>query len=182
MDNLQSENIFQKMVVILKKTSHKLRIIIKRYAPLLPIAIGLYTLLYFLCGKGTAYMGAGLWTACLYAFMMRFCDDIADYQKDLQNDKAPIKLLWLSCGATVALIGVVLFSVLLKMYWLLLPCVLIILPLAVGKKKIDWIKLFFAPSIMIAITLSVFAMNIWVWILSLIVGVLDGVLIFIKSK
>ena len=182
MDNLQSENIFQKMVVILKKASSKTRIIIKRYAPLLPAAIGIYTLLYFLCGKGAVYVGVGFFAASLYALMMRFCDDIADYQKDLEKGKAPIKLLWLSCGATFALISVVLFSVFFKMWWLLLPCVLIIVPIAVGKKKIDWIKPFFTPSIIIAITLSVFTMNIWVWILALIIGVLDGLLIFIKSK
>lgn len=167
---------------MLKKFSQKTRIIIKRYTPLLPIAVSLYTLMYFLCGKGTAYIGAGFWTACLYAFMMRFCDDVADYQKDLQNGKAPIKLFWLACGATVSLIGIVLFSVLLKMWWLLLPCALIILPLAVGAKRMDWIKPFFTPSIIIAITLSVFTINIWMWILSLILGVLDGVLIFIKNK
>lgn len=166
----------------MKKTEKKRQILLKRYAPLLPIAVLIYTLLYVVCGIDGTYIGVGFWAACLYAFMMRFCDDIADYEKDVANGKAPIKLLWLSCGATAMLLGVVAISVILKLWWLLMPCAIIVLPLAVGKNKIDWIKPLFTPAIMLAIALSVFEINIYVWILAVLIGVADGILILVKRK
>ena len=166
----------------MKSTRQKWKIIVRRYAPLLPIAIGVYTLLYFLCGGGGLYIGVGFWMSCFYAFMMRFCDDIADYQKDLENNKAPLNLIWLSCGATAMLTGTILLSVIFKLWWLLLPCGLIITPLALGKKKSDWIKPLFAPTIVLAIAVSVFKINLFRWIFAIIVGVADGLLIFVKRK
>ena len=159
-----------------------LRLILKRYGLPLVITLVVYTLLYLFSGKGAAYFNVGFFTAIAYALLMRFTDDILDYEKDVVADKAPIKRHILIFGVVVSVVLVVLLTVFSAFWWLLLPLVLVSLLFIVKGVAADLLKMLFTPTVIVALTISVFNFNVWVWILAAVVFILDGILIYKRRK
>ena len=166
----------------MSKLPQKTKLIIKRYGLPILITLVIYTALYFLCGKGVPYVNKGLWIALLYACLMRFCDDVNDYEEDVKLGKAPIEKDILTWGVMVAVFVIVLLSMIGAFWWLILPLVLIELLLILKGLAADIIKPFFTPAVIITLTICVFEINIFTWILSVVLMIADGVLVFRRRK
>ena len=159
-----------------------MRLIIKRYGLPLVITLGVYTLLYLFCGKGTAYFNTAFFVALLYAILMRFADDIIDYEKDVAANKAPIKRHFLMIGGGLVAAIIMLLSALSAFWWLIMPLVLIGLLFVCKGVAADFLKPLFTPAVVIAVTISVFKWNIYTWILIAILIILDGILVYKRRK
>ena len=164
-----------------------MRLIFRRYGLPIAFTLGVYTLLYLFCGKDVdgqraPYMNAGLWIAIFYALLMRFSDDILDYEKDKAADKAPIKKNILCISACVAFVTILLLVALCSLWWLLLPLVWIGLLFVVKGVGRELIKPFFTPTVVVTLTATVFFVNVFTWIFAAVLIVADGALIYKRRK
>ena len=166
----------------MSKAPQKALLILKRYGVPILITFGVYTAFYFLCGKDTKYINVGLWIALLYACLMRFCDDITDYEKDVKADKAPIKRSVLIIGVCLATIAIFLLTAFGGVWWMLLPLVLISLLFILKGLPADIIKPFFTPTVVLVLTISVFEINLFTWILSALLVIIDGLFVYKGRK
>jgi hypothetical protein len=167
-----------------------MRLILRRYGLPIAFTLGVYTLLYFFCGAGVKntdgtdipYCNAGFWIAVLYAVLMRFTDDILDYEKDKAANKAPIKKNILYVGGGVATAAIVTLVAVFSLLWLLLPIVWIGLLFVVKGGDREIIKPFFTPAVVLTLAASVFCLNAFAWILAAVLILADSVLILQRRK
>lgn len=156
--------------------------LIKRYGVPLAVSLALYSLLYVLAGDGVPYWNPALLWAVLLSYLIRLCDDLADYEADAAAGKAPVgkKMLFVLTGLTFLIL--ILTSLLARGWWVLLPAALIPGTLAVSGKSQLFLKPLFVPTILLSLAATSFRLNIWVYILSAVMLAGDVLLICIKEK
>ena len=160
----------------------KISIVCRRYCLPILFTLALYSLLYYFCGKGGGYVNAGLWIVLFYAENIRFGDDIADFDKDIKDGKAVINLPFLYVFWGVTLGAIITLTVIFSMWWLLLPLPFIVTPPLLKNKKTDWIKPFFTPLIALTVTVSLWELNLIVWLLSAVLFFADVLLLYKRRK
>lgn len=157
-------------------------LLIKRYGTPVLLTAVLYTIVYLLFGRSAPYFGAGLVTVLLQAYLIRTCDDLCDYQKDKQNQKAPISrtvLILLCCCFGIGALAV---SLIFAQYLMLLPLVLILMQLPMPEKWRDFIKPLFLPGIVIALVYEAFTVSVGVFAVAGILLAADALIILGKRK
>ena len=158
-------------------------IFIKRYGMPLFLAVGLYTVIYFIFGYGKYYyFDMGLFMSVIMAYLIRICDDICDYEADRARNRAPIpkKALIVAC---IAIATVMLaLSLIFKAYFMLIAIFLILIQFAIRDKYRSIIKPLFMPTIAVALVFAFFKPD---WRLILVASVLiifDVILILLKGR
>jgi len=156
--------------------------LIKRYVIPLVTAVGLYSVVYFLFGAGSRYIGMGFWLSVLLSYLIRICDDIVDYEIDKDNGKAPIhKGILMALGALCVSASFVL--ILTSRAFLMIGSLLVILlQFLINDKYRDVIKPFFIPTIVVDVVISFFVPNPWLYVLVPIFIVSDVILIIYKRR
>lgn len=155
---------------------------IKRYGAPLVVSLALYSLLYALAGTDIPYFSIGLLWAVVLSYLIRLCDDIGDYEADVQKGKAPIgkkPLIVLTCLAAAVMVITVVVT---QRWWVLLPAALIPLTMAIPQKLQHFIKPLFVPAILLTLAGTCFQLNAGVYLLSALMLLGDGALIYIKEK
>ena len=109
-------------------------LLVKRYVTPVVIAVALYSLIYLIFGGGYRFMGLGIVFAILSSYLIRLCDDIGDYAKDLKNGKAifAIKTLKLLCLSVVSVFCAL--ALIFTKYPMLLAPLPILLQFLIGEK------------------------------------------------
>ncbi len=157
-------------------------LLIKRYGTPVVLTAVLYSIVYLLFGRSAPYFGAGLAVVLSEAYLIRTCDDLCDYQRDKQAQKAPIGrgvLILLCCFFGICALTVSLLS---AQPLMLLPLGLILAQLLLPEKWCDFIKPLFLPCIVIALVYEAFTPSVWVFAFAGILLALDTLIILIKRK
>ena len=155
---------------------------LKRYGLPIVITVCIYTLLYFLFQSEAGYFNAGLAIALLYAFLIRFADDIVDYEKDLKNDKILLKrkpLIILGCVTAAAIL---VLAIVFKLYLMLLPLINIALIFLVKNPIGEFLKPLFTPAVVVTLSLSIFKVNYLLWPVVAMLILVDAILVFGRRK
>jgi len=158
-----------------------MKLAIKRYALPPLLAICLYTLLYFIFGINTGYFNAGVVICILYSFSMRFTDDISDYEKDKENNKALLSKNTLYVLLIISTVGIILLALFFSLYLTLIPLIILSI-LFIFPKIGEYFKPLFVPSIMIVICFSLFSVNYVLWILVGLLTIADAFLVFKRRR
>lgn len=154
----------------------------KRYGLPLFITVCIYTLVYFVCKSETEYFNAGLVISLLYAFLMRFTDDIVDYDKDLKEGKTLLKRNVLIVSEAVTALAVVVLAAVFEVYLMLIPLIDIGLILLFKKRIGEFFKPLFTPTVIITLALSLFKVNYLLFIIVAVLTVFDGILVLKGRK
>lgn len=157
-------------------------IIIKRYGAPLVIACALYSLVYFIFGKETRYFGMGFFMSVLLSYLVRICDDIADYKKDRAEKKAPISEGVLVLMGASACAAILILAIISYAYLMFIPLVLILLQLLIKNKYRDIIKPLFMPGIIMTVVFSFFTPSLWLLVIVPILIISDVILIVFKRR
>ena len=158
-----------------------MKLAIKRYALPPLLAICLYTLLYFIFGINTEYFNPGVVICILYSFSMRLTDDISDYKKDKENNKALLSKKTLYVLLIISSVGIILLALFFSLHLTLIPLTILSI-LFISPKIGEYFKPLFVPSIMIVICFSLFSVNYVLWILVGLLTIADAFLIFRRRR
>lgn len=153
---------------------------IKRYVLPGVLAFLAYWLLGLLFSAAPGLYWAGLAAAILFAYLVRFCDDISDFPRDLARNKVLLgrkMLILLACVTGLALVGI---AIGFQLYWLMLPPGLVAAQFLLTEKYRDWLKPLFLPAILVALFLTVFAFTPFVFLFTGIAILVDIILIVRK--
>ena len=156
-------------------------IILKRYG--LPPIIGaaVYSILYAVSPQGR-FLGWGLLLSLLFAYLVRVCDDIGDYKRDLSRGKAVLSLPLLTAMGGALLLSYIITAISTAGYLTLLPLALLLLQFAIPERYRDLIKPTFMPAAVITLAYEFFRLNVWVWIFVGILILSDLILIIFKQR
>lgn len=155
---------------------------LKRYGLPIVITVCVYTLLYFLFKSEVGYFNAGFAIALLYAFLIRFADDIVDYEKDLKNDKILLKRKPLIILGCVTAASILVLAIVFKLYLMLLPLINIALIFLVKNPIGDFLKPLFTPAVVVTLSLSIFKVNGLLWPVVAMLILVDAILVFGRRK
>ena len=157
-------------------------ILIKRYGFPLLLSLALYTAVYFLFGNGSPYLGIALALSVILSYVIRICDDIGDYEKDRAQGQAPIRksILVVMMVAALSVFGIL--TLVAKAYIMLISPTVILLQFLIKDKYRDIIKPLFLPAIVVALVLSFFTPNFWLFVTVPILIISDVILIVFKRR
>lgn len=160
----------------------KLRSVLKKCVLPAVLAAAGYAFLFLLFGEGKKFVNAGFFSAFLYAYLIRICDDILDYQKDEREQKNlfPRKILYCFCAADVA--GLAVLAILSGKFLFFAAAAVIFLPFAVKGKYRDYIKPFFLPAVIICIVFSSLKADFWAWVVSFVAFIADWAVILLHKE
>ncbi len=155
-------------------------ILIKRYGMPLVAAVALYSVIYFVFGNGSGYIGMGLALSVLSAYLIRICDDIGDYERDKSKGRAPIGKKALTAMAILAVLANFSLALIAKAYLMLISPIVILLQFLINDKYREVIKPLFMPTIVITVVFSFFSPNLWLYVIVPILIISDIILIVYK--
>ncbi|MBQ2805184.1 MAG: hypothetical protein IKC52_01470 [Clostridia bacterium] len=151
---------------------------LKRYALPLALSACLYTTAYFVCGAKTGFFNVGFAVAILQAYSLRFADDLADYQQDVENGKALVSkpLLWCLLGISIG--ASIVLALVFQLFCMIAPTLLVVAILFAKRTLQKCLKMLFAPSVVLTLAQSLFSVN---WILcafAVVITAVNGILLF----
>ncbi len=155
-------------------------ILIKRYGMPLVVAVVLYSVIYFIFGEGSRYIGTGLVLSVLSSYLIRICDDIGDYERDRAKGKAPIRKGRLTAMGALAVSAFFALTLIAKAYPMIVSPLVISMQFLINDKYRDVIKPLFMPTIVITVVLSFFTPNFWLYVIVPILITSDVILIVYK--
>lgn len=157
-----------------------MKLIIKRYffPPIITVLI--YTLLYLFSSEKTHYLNAGFFVSLLFAYFIRLADDFCDYNEDLKSGKNILNLKTLLIIGVFCITVIVCLCVIFK-YWLFFIPLIIVLSTAIFKKYLTFLKPIFLPSIILPLSYYLFNIDLFVYILCLVLFVID-VFLVVKGR
>jgi len=156
-------------------------LLLKRYGTPFVLAIALYSFVYLFFGNGSDYLGAGIAFSILASYLIRLCDDIGDYEEDLERGKALIskKALIMTCASVICVFSA-LALIYAKYLMLLAPLpILLQFPIKDGYRVL--LKPLFVPVIVITIVFSFFSSNNLLYVIVPVLIIFDVFLIICKQ-
>ena len=156
-------------------------IFVKRYLTPPLLAIALYSVIHLVTGGGN-YFTPGLAFAILYALLIRLCDDMGDYERDLADGRAVLKMpVLISLCLSFSVIYLALIFILAKPFMAVAP-VVVFSQFLLPEKHRDVIKPLFMPAAVVGIATSFFTLCPAIWIFCAILLIADIVIIFYKRS
>lgn len=124
---------------------------LKRYLFPGVLAVAAYLLLGWLCTPIWARYWQGCCFTVLLSYLIRICDDIADFEKDKKNNKVLLGKKALRVALICLLIALICAVEIWQMHGMLLPLGLILLGLGLKGKPLNAAKVLFVPAIIAAL-------------------------------